>query len=402
MMSNQPGQIVARFRVTTPMFAGDATPQDVKLRVPSFKGLLRFWWRALPEQARLASSKLAENEAKLFGSARDGQSRVRLRLDVPGEPQPLEPKTRLAQDGGMFGKGKILVGPGARYLGYGLVQTGQLDRPCFPAPFDLWLHIHVLPGVTDEQVQQIVDALILMGTLGGLGSRVRRGFGSLSLVELLRAGKPVWPPASQTFEKAFTEWFQERHARSATTLPEWTAISRHTSILLLRAQSSESPLSLLDCIGKEMVRYRSWGKHGEVLDRETAERRFVEDHDLLKKPAASRSQYPKRIVFGLPHDYVKQAFNKDVKLDRRASPLFLHIHQTAEQIRPVAVVSFLPARFLPGTQPMISVGGPKKIALRAAEELYRPVREFLARLAGGSEEKFDVIGQLGMDSGGTP
>lgn len=412
MMSNQPGQIVARFRVTTPMFAGDATPQEVKLRIPSFKGLLRFWWRALPEQARLASSKLAENEAALFGSARIGQSRVRLRLEVPGEPQPLTPKMRLAEDGGMFGKGKSIVGPGARYLGYGLMQAfprrekglqaGELDRPCFPAPFELWLHVHVLPGVTDTQAQQVVDALILLGTLGGLGSRVRRGFGSLSLVELLRAGKPVWPSASQTFEDAFTNWFQERYARSAMTLPEWTAISRHTSILLLRAQSSESALSLLDCLGKEMVRYRSWGKHGEILDREPAERRFVEDHDLLKKPPASRSQYPKRIVFGLPHDYVKQAFNKDVKLDRRASPLFLHIHQTAEQMRPVAVVSFLPARFLPGTQPVISVGGPKKIALRAAEELYRPVRDFLARLAGGSEckEKFDVIGQLGMDSGG--
>ncbi len=429
MMSNQPGQIVARFRVTTPMFAGDATPQEVKLRIPSFKGLLRFWWRALPEQARLASSKLAENEAALFGSARIGQSRVRLRLDVPGEPQPLTRKMRLDRDGGGPANDRNLIGLGARYLGYGLmqayggkkqktgevIQAGELDRPCFPAPFELWLHVHLLPGVTDTQAQQVVDALILMGTLGGLGSRVRRGFGSLSLVELLRAGKPVWPGEGKTFEDAFKSWFREQYERAAEDWPEWTAISRRTQVLMLRGRPSESPLSLLDRVGKEMVRYRSWGTsrlgpidgRGKILGEERSEQNFKGDHDLMKEPPRKRRQHPERIAFGLPHNYGKDTSDQvdpaQPGLDRRASPLFLHIHQTAEKMQPIAVVSFLPARFLPGERPQISVGG-QAVPLAGLDELYRPVRDFLARLAGGSEckEKLDVIGLLGMDSGGTP
>ena len=44
-----------------------------------------------------------------------------------------------------------------------------------------------------------------------------------------------------------------------------------------------------------------------------------------------------------------------------------------------AVLSFLPARFLPNGRSKISVGG-SRVAHRREAELYRPVHEFLDRL----------------------
>ena len=39
--------IEATYLVTTPVFCGGAHRERAELRPPSFKGVLRFWWRAL-------------------------------------------------------------------------------------------------------------------------------------------------------------------------------------------------------------------------------------------------------------------------------------------------------------------------------------------------------------------
>ena len=106
----------------------------------------------------------------------------------------------------------------------------------------------------------------------------------------------------------------------------------------------------------------------------------------------SRSAHPRRIAFGLPHNYgpgkekqVGPYNNRD--LDRRASPLFIHIHECGST--PVAVLSFLPARFLPEGKSDILVGK-DRISQRPEEELYRPIHEFLDRLLDSDkrQEKF--------------
>ena len=108
-----------------------------------------------------------------------------------------------------------------------------------------------------------------------------------------------------------------------------------------------------------------------------------------------RNRHPRRIAFGLPHNYGKapdkQVGPYDKALDRRASPLFIHIHECGDT--PFAVLSFLPARFLPEDRSDISVGGPR-VRQTPEPELYRPIREFLDRLRDPKkrEERFtDVV-----------
>ena len=130
------------------------------------------------------------------------------------------------------------------------------------------------------------------------------------------------------------------------------------------------------------------GGHKETIFGKPSERNFEDDHDLMKKDWRQRNDHPRRIAFGLPHNYGRDNDEKvnpwDKDFDRRASPLFIHLHQCGR--KPVAVLSFLPARFLPDGRSDISVGG-SRVAQKREAELYRPVDEFLARLLDPRKRK---------------
>ena len=74
-------RIDATYRVTTPLFCAGAVPSCAELRLPSFKGALRFWWRALAwPRCGGDLEAIRQQEDALFGSAGGGQSRVLMRL----------------------------------------------------------------------------------------------------------------------------------------------------------------------------------------------------------------------------------------------------------------------------------------------------------------------------------
>ena len=70
------------YRVVTPLFcAGVDRKKGPELRLPSFKGVLRYWWRALAWSRYDGDlAVLRQREDRLFGSADAGQSRILLRL----------------------------------------------------------------------------------------------------------------------------------------------------------------------------------------------------------------------------------------------------------------------------------------------------------------------------------
>jgi hypothetical protein len=68
---------------------------------------------------------------------------------------------------------------------------------------------------------------------------------------------------------------------------------------------------------------------------------------------------------------------KPAERTRRASPLFFHVHDCGGRL--VAVVSFLPARYLPRTDERLVAGG-SELDQPPPEDLYRPVHDFMDRL----------------------
>jgi hypothetical protein len=227
--------ITLTLEVTTPLFNGGADPDDVGgfragseagVRVASIRGAMRFWFRALAgtlvgPDVRL----LAAMERRVFGGiANQGGESAHaspLILRLPDPPRPSR-------------EASFLQGPEARWISYllglGLMkpERGRINllRSC------------VVPGGkppelkigfrhdrrTSEEARQAIEALALtslwlMCAYGGLGSRVRRGFGGVRIVavsgdlprpwtprailtpgfEMYRSAQWLWPWSAATF-----------------------------------------------------------------------------------------------------------------------------------------------------------------------------------------------------------
>lgn len=341
--------LTATFAVVTPLFGGGADPRILaELRPPAIKGILRFWWRALAWSRYGDLETIRQKEAKIFGSAGDGntggQARFLLRVTAPSTPRASRPPEILRGSDG------TVIGDGARYFGYGLMQAfgakaGQLNRPCL-LPI-LEFTVDLVSRETPDRT--LVDALKLTGLLGGIGSRTRRGWGSLTLTSLKQDKQKIWeqPRAPDDYRG------QLRAILSAETLrddePPYSAFCKRTRIDIVGEDSD--PLRVLNTVGEEMLRYRSWGKNGKVGNISVDRVAFKDDHDWFVEENNFATTSPRRIVFGLPHNYSKTLGVMSKSFDRRASPLLVHLHQLAPKHH-IAVLTILHSHFLPQGEPL--------------------------------------------------
>jgi len=311
MTHNRSTSIEATYRIVTPMFCSGADQTSAELRVPSFKGALRFWWRAAEwgrfyqsansNDERALASMRAE-EATLFGSSNTGQSRLMLSLkwSPPDDSELVREWPRSRQPSG------------SSYLGFGITESGNRGNPnhkphrtglpCGPE-FHMRCRIH--PGATSADVASIERALRLLGLVGGLGSRSRRGFGSIAITTL--NGNDCSCSSAADYESQLRQTLQPS-ARS-DDFPPFTAFSSNSRIACVCTGPDE--FRVHDSLGE---RYR----------------------EFRGQPGAYRGAT--KIPLGLPL--------KDIDNDRRrGSPLLMHIHPIAKEF--VGSVLFLPANFHP-------------------------------------------------------
>ena len=377
--------LTATYRIVTPMFIGDADQKATGINPGSVKGALRFWWRALnwgcialqdPNEAA-ALKRLHREEAALFGSAAEngpGQARFLMKVVAPDVH-----KAALERD---------RHGCGIHYLaGQGLYhfRNGFLREALAPSRFDLICRLR--PGTDEAARNQLIDAMLALGTLGGLGSRARKGFGSLAIQALRDGDQAVAIPTdTAALIKRIAGWKQ------TPGLPPFTAFSANTRIDI--SLQGPSPMGLLDTAGQELQLYRSWGQRGKVCGQDS-ERRFKSDHDLMEGiTQGDRPRgMPERSVFGLPHNYFFSSTKAKVDFtvgekergrSRRASPLFIHVHQFPDD-KALLLHLLLPARFLtPGDQLEFKPGRgrPKYIKFQDQMIDWGKIHDYMDRFAG--------------------
>lgn len=394
--------IQATYRVVTPMFLGGADPEKAEFRLPSFKGVLRFWWRALawgrvidelgngsralPQQDQILR-RIKKQEDWLFGST-EAQAKFLLHAETD-KPQRVRKGEVLQNEDGME-----MVGPGARYLGYGVMgafgsKAGKLSRGCIRAPFDFTVHALPKPKANKESrdlfgvdlTPTLRRALKATGLFGGMGSKARKGYGSMVLLRLDGEQIDASPQALANEMKLLIRPTAHADDRDATP---YTAFSPASRIYVAHDARATSPLKMLDRLGREMVRERSWGFKGQLFNfSEKAERNYKDDHDLMKRAKRGKKvrTHPERAVFGLPHNYGKsytqQVEPADSDHNRRASPLFLKIHRF-EDAGVGFVVTFLPADFLP-TNEKLRVGKNRSVPLKE-EGFWEPIKRYITRI----------------------
>lgn len=133
--------------------------------------------------------------------------------------------------------------------------------------------------------------------------------------------------------------------------PPYSAFCKHTRIDIVGKDSD--PLRLLNRVGEEMLRYRSWGRPDKYginrVGNIEVERNFEDDHDWFKaseRASGLADGRPRRAIFGLPHNYSQQFQVTAKGFDRRASPLLVHVHRLTEQSY-IAVLIVMRSAFLP-------------------------------------------------------
>ncbi len=347
-------ELSAKLKIVTPMFLGGADQRAERMRPPSIKAALRFWWRALAWPRFLAVAgepakalrDLHAREGELFGSAGgvagQGQSRVLIEARSEYGLDKRETAWPVRTDG-------------AGYLSIGIWESGtqargnwRPHREGFAAKdADFVLRMLFKPGSTPADRQEVEQALRAWTLFGGLGSRSRRGFGSVQLVELVRGTsekaapqvkEPIPLPSRQDFE-----W----QAREVLTLcgsvgdyPPYTAFSDLAAFGVLLVE--QDPRTAVSKAGSRFKGYRG---HPNMTGNRKA-------------------------AFGLPLTGIDER-------RRRASPLFFHVHQLAPHgnDKQFAVgVLFLPAYFHPD-QPHGSKDLPA---------FYQVARAFVPPVAGGA------------------
>ncbi len=231
----------------------------------------------------------------------------------------------------------------ARYLAYGLmaafssektkVQAAQLERGCIDENQTFTVRLCFCNHIDHS----ILNALKAVGLFGGPGSRSRNGMGSIALDALtcVRSDdqrEELWqaPSTPKEYDEAVRSLFPEKRV---ATEPPFTAFSAYSKIDRLFERNS--PFVVLNSFGHAMLDYRSWGQSGkgnELPGGKVSEKRFKDDHDWFRVAGWRKDHpnfHPQRVIFGLPHNYHKD--NKHhvtpSKHERRASPLFFHVHK---------------------------------------------------------------------------
>ncbi len=317
----------AKFKIVTPLFISGADQTKAELRVPSIKGALRFWWRALNYHAN--ANELSKIEGNIFGSSDKeiGQSKILIRL----MGQNLEAKKI---------QRKWDTKDWESYIGFGLSEEQKKDRSAtgkyrefFKPGGDFSISIESKPRTDDESksrfdVESVINSLKLFGLVGGLGSRSRNGWGSIAITEF-----------DNDIENDIEKW------KIPKTREEYR----------IELKSLINPVSLPEqrpdysALSKKMM-----VKVGKSFD--SYEKAFS---DIATNYKGIVCRFPKtnREDFGLPR--------KSVSNERRASPLMIHIHQSGNEFYWVCL--FIDAKFLPS---------------RNAADDYDAVREFMNQIGG--------------------
>lgn len=154
----------ATLEIVTPLFSGGANPNERgEFRAPSLRGVLRSWAGRLFAGGEAAFGKAGEGEGESQASP--------LALSVSDPPSG-------AQPWGPLGFSRM---SGGAYLGYSLeMGDKKAVEPGRAVPIRL---IPRRPKLTEEARRIWAASLWCLDRFGGMGSRSRRGFGSVQLKE---------------------------------------------------------------------------------------------------------------------------------------------------------------------------------------------------------------------------
>ncbi|MCD6276850.1 type III-B CRISPR module RAMP protein Cmr1, partial [candidate division WOR-3 bacterium] len=303
--------VTFKCEIITPMFMYGADGRTPEIRPSEFKGMMRFWWRAVNNYN--SHHDLRKEENKIFGGTDvDKASEVKLRIS----PNSLRIsrnniKIRYGLKPGFKGD----KDSGILYLFYSNLLKG--GKPFIEPNSSLQLHL-LFPRNSSPQIEdEIFSSLWLAIYLGGFGSRSRRCGGNLVVSGTSYSnGLDFFVPNKSELTDWYSKNLRKIIRRTNNKNFEYSNIIP-PKVYILDSLDSKSWKDAINKIGSAYLNFRK-------------KRRFTD-----------------RLPFGLPITGKNSAFvtiNREER--RRASPLVFHITKTSDNLY-VPILVELKGRILP-------------------------------------------------------
>ena len=347
-------KVEVTLETVTPLFLGGADPRgQPELRVPSLRGALRFWLRAL-----LAGSlgddrldALRERESAVFGSTK-GASNVELRIK-PGDLHTVS----FASLAEWNQATRNYTKPGISYLFFSARRAGSGPERSAIAPASV-INLTVstranLVAGDNGSLQHACAALWLLTRVGGLGARCRRGAGSLQITKA--EGTPTELPS--LIVQADTPTGLQAELRDG--------LSRLRPLLDTAANFNRP--AAFDILHPDICNiwvldapFHSWSMALDAIGRAMQQFRNRREPDYKNVKGAVQggrlTQPVRRAAFGLPIVFYYKSLQRQGGTlegeyhDRRASPLMVRITKLASGKFAIVLTLFQSELLPPGEQ----------------------------------------------------
>lgn len=249
--------------VLTPLYMFGADQRYPELRSSEFRGMTRFWWRAL----RCCENpiELKSREEEIFGGVSDKSGKSKVSISISNH-RDLNTFNSLKDEYHLqykFNKEKgILEGPerGIAYMLYSVIGKSAFKPN---GTFSL-----ILYSKEEQAVRNAIAALWCAINLGGFGARARRGAGSLCANDISgnTYGLDFAPKCRNSQELA--QWIIENIRKAADIVkmvdnPCRAYSNLSTSSFVISRQSYNSWREALSAIGNVYIDFRH-GREGDI------------------------------------------------------------------------------------------------------------------------------------------
>ncbi len=343
-----------KIKVITPLFMGGKDTEVAEIRAPSIKGVLRWWFRAIYGKDTVEERLLWGGRDKKRDKLIAGQLRMHIENFIESE-----------ENSSPFVSERIFS-----YIGYGLISWDKQERnyvasrEFIPENSEFKLVFIWKDNILqDKHIRQLLLSVWALYVFGGLGSRSRRGWGSVSISPISEDLVERYLPelkwrfgSSQELEDEIRKFVDiiKQESFISNTLPEFTMFSSGNagSKIFISNKEFNNWVDALKDIGDRIQKFRR-NRFNEdiikiikILQKENKSSQFI-------NPSDSNTKYNSadpRAAFGLPHNYFFRHSRKHINVtgdveDRRASPVLISIMELKNG-RYVWIVTYLPAKLL--------------------------------------------------------
>ncbi len=292
--------IEVTLETVTPLFLGGAETRGIpEVRAPSFRGGMRYWLRALLGIQHASNlAKIHEIEESVFGST-DRSSSVSIRANEISDTEPFSKNFSPDND------------PGKNYLLWATQTAGRQAFPAATTKIELKMNCR-------KQEDLASAAIWLLVHLGGLGTRSRRGLGSLFVADVEK-WNPEFPSlvfSGENYQEFLADgmekWQQILNLRPANLhgLPKFDILHPSYSGIFIYQSDQGNWTDWKDAL--------EWLGNNILRDfRDTA--KFKSDHDGVLNVIKGTGKPPtvERAIFGLPMQFYYSGYHQEFKRNHR-------------------------------------------------------------------------------------